>query len=191
MSDLCRAQGLTAIGILDQDYWNNTADIDTIPVIGNEYQFDWSDNYCYFIATNWIPSNDPIHQRNQAKRLKQINLLKQHNVQCINLIHPTAIVPDTCTLGQGIMIGANVIIGNHCAIGDYCQIREQSYLAHSSTLKNNVVLQVQSYTGTNVVVHENSYIGIKSSIIPKNSGQLTIPSNSFVKSHSLVTQSLI
>jgi UDP-3-O-[3-hydroxymyristoyl] glucosamine N-acyltransferase len=187
MTDICHGQGLTVVGILDHDYWNNTEQIGSVPVIGSEQQWNWSNEYAYFIATNWIPGNDTVHQRNQLKRINQINLLQKQKIQCVNLIHPTAVVPNTCTLGQGIMIGANSVLGNHCQIGDYCQIREQSYLAHSATLSTNVVLQVQSYIGAGVVIHDHSYIGIKSSIIPKSTDQLSIPANTFVKSHSLIT----
>lgn len=187
MTDICQSQGLEVVGILDHDYWLNTEHIGSVPVIGSEQDWNWSTEYSYFIATNWIPSNNPVHQRNQLKRINQIKLLQQQKVQCVNLIHPTAVVPNTCVLGQGVMIGANAVIGNFCHIGDYCQIREQSYLAHSATLGTNVILQVQAYVGTNVVVNDNSYIGIKSSIIPKSTDQLSIPANTFIKSHRLIT----
>jgi UDP-3-O-[3-hydroxymyristoyl] glucosamine N-acyltransferase len=189
MTDICHARGIEIAGLLDQDYWNNTQHIDHVPVVGNEHRFDWSSDYKYFIATNWMPGAEPAHKRNQQKRIDQINLLKQHDIRCINLIHPTAVVPETCTLGVGVMIGAQVVLGNHCKIGDYCQIREQSYMAHSSTLGTNVVLQVQSYVGSNVVIHDNSYVGIKASIIPKTVDPLIIPKNSFIKAHSMVTVS--
>jgi len=187
LTDICTALKLDVAGILDQDYWNNTQHIDHVPVIGSETNWTWSDRYCYFIATNWIPDINLVNQRNQQKRLDQIDLINRHQVQCINLIHPTAIVPDTCELGAGIMIGANVVVGNYCKIGDYCQVREQSYLAHSSTLGRNVVLQVQSYIGSSVTVEDHGYIGIKSSVIAKLPNPLILPKNSFVKSHSYVT----
>jgi UDP-3-O-[3-hydroxymyristoyl] glucosamine N-acyltransferase len=140
MTDICYASGIEVGGILDHDFWKNTTHIDGVPVIGTEHDFHWSPEYSYFIATNWIPVNNSTHLRNQKKRHTQIQLLEQHHIQCINLIHPSAVVSNTCILGHGIMIGANAVIGNHCRIGNFCQIREQSYLAHSATLKENIVL---------------------------------------------------
>jgi len=187
MVDICQLHSLEVFGIVDGDYWNNTTHIDAVPVVGSESQWDWSSNYYYFVATNWTLGTDPVHQRNRQKRINHINLLQQNHIQCINLIHPTAVVPITCTLGNGIMIGANAVLGNHCRIGNHCQIREQSYLAHSATLGNNVILQVQSYIGSHVTVQDHSYVGIKSSIIARSAETLTIPDNSFIKSHSLIT----
>jgi len=190
LTDICHARGYEVVGILDQDYWTNVSQLDTIPIIGSEIDWTWSTEYSYFIATNWVPGSEPVNQRNQQKRQSLIQLLKQHRVSCINLIHPAAVVPATCKLGHGIFIGANAVLANHCEIGDYCQIREQSYLAHAVTLGQNVVLQVQTYIGSGVVVEDNSYIGIKSSVIPPSvwPADLTVPENTFVKAHSLVTK---
>lgn len=187
MVDICCANNLKIAGIVDQDYWNNTSDIHGVPVIGSEYSFDWNSKYHYFIATNWTPVRFDFSVRDRAKRARLIELLKQQDIQCINLIHPTAIVPNTCQLGTGMMIGAGVIIGNYSVLGDYCQVREQSYLAHHCRVDFNSVLQVQSYTGHNVLISNNCYIGIKASIINNDVDPIIIPPNSFVKSHSLIT----
>ena len=186
MVDLVRLQGRELVGIIDSDYYNNTEHICGVAVVGSEETWDWGQDYEYFVATNWSP-RDSVQERNRVKRVAQITQIKNQKVDCINLIHPTSIVPETVQLGQGIMIGAGAILGNDCHIGDFCQIREQSYLAHNTTLSENIIVQVKAYIGAGVTIKEQSYIGKRASIIPTESTGLVVPANSFVKSHSLYT----
>jgi UDP-3-O-[3-hydroxymyristoyl] glucosamine N-acyltransferase len=186
--DICELNKVKIEGVLDQDYWGNTETLQGLPVIGSENTFNFSNSYDYFIATSWTPPNTEISLRDRKKRFEQMVLLKHKKIECVNIIHPSAVVPSTVKLGHGIMIGANTVIGNYVNISNYCQIREQSYLAHHCEIEQNTILQVQSYVGSCCKIGSNCYVGIKSSIIPNISTEiLTLPEWSFVKSHSLCT----
>jgi acetyltransferase-like isoleucine patch superfamily enzyme len=188
MIDICELNKVKIEGILDQDYWGNTETLQGLPVIGNENTFNFSDSYDYYIATNWTPYQIDWSIRDRKKRLAQIALIENKKIRCVNLIHPSAVVPSTVVLGHSIMIGAYAVIGNHVILSNYCQIREHSYLAHTSEIAQNTILQVQSYVGSYCKIGSNCYVGIKSSIIPNIPKEiLTLPEWSFVKAHSLCT----
>lgn len=187
--DTAQANNIQIAGIIDQDYWGNTPALDGVPVIGTELAWDWTQDFVYFVATNWMPGPAPGNQRNQQKRAGHRSLLATHGIRAINLVHPQAWVAPTCQLSQGIFVGAMAVIGNHCKIGAYCQIREQSYVAHGAVLGQNVVLQVQGYVGSEVIIGDNCYLGIKSSVIPRTwPAGVVVPTNTFVKSHSMVVK---
>lgn len=189
MVDNAQSNGRKVAGIIDADYYNNTTDIDGVPVIGSELDWNWSLEYDYFLATSWVPYNKPLHQRNKQKRFEQINLLESHRVQCINLIHKSAIIPPTCNIGTGVMIGAYAVLGNHVTVGDYAQVREQSYLAHSASIGANSTVQVQAYIGRDVQLGEYCYIGVRASIVPAQAEPIQIDDNTFIKSNTMVTRS--
>lgn len=189
MVDNAHSTGRTVAGIVDSDYYNNTNELSGVPVIGSEDTFEFSDNYDYFLASSWFPENTDVQKRNYNKRKKLISILEDHNIQCINLVHSLALVPDTVTLGNGIMIGAGAILGNQTTVDDFAQIREQSYLAHHAHIGNSSIVQVKCYVGSCVHLGNDSYMGIRSSVVPAQAEPISIPVGSFIKSHCLVTSS--
>jgi len=191
LTDICDSRNIPVAGIIDSDYWGNIDSVAGVPIIGSEKEFDWPKKFNYFIAANWIPDKTSVQIRNFDKKLKLINLVEQNKIRCVNLIHPSAIVPKSCQLGYGIFIGAGSILGDNCTLKNYCRIREQSFIAHGACIGVNSVVQVQAYIGHHVVIGSDSYVGVKSSVIPSQSDQLSISSKSFIKSHSLCTHSTL
>lgn len=182
MADIANLRDYDDLAIVDHDYYGNRDFIDNIPVIGSEQSYPFDQNCDYFLAVNWFPEKSEIQIRNKQKRNYLIDLLHNKKIRCVNLIHPTAIVPKTVHLGQGIMICSGAIIGNHCTVDDFVQIREHAYLAHHAVIKKNSVIQVYGYVGSDVTVGRDCYIGIRSSCVKKNS---IIQDNTFIKSHVL------
>jgi len=182
MIDLARLQGYTNLAIVDHDYYGNTNAIEGIPVIGSEQSHRWSARHDYFMAVNWFPEKTDVQKRNKQKRQRLIGLLAQEKITCVNLLHPTAIIPGTVILGQGLMICAGAIIGNHSVINDFVQIREHAYLAHHARIGHGSVIQVYGYVGSHISLGPDCYVGIRASCVQQNS---RIPDNSFIKSHEL------
>lgn len=181
MVDICQLTGFDVIGVLDSDYYGNREHICGVPVIGSENTFEFSEDYVYFNAVNLNPSPAPHTEHNYKKHSKISNLINDHSLKCINLLHPTAIIPGTADLGSNVMVGAYAVIGNNTTIGDFCQIREQSYVAHGARLYNNVVVQVKSYVGANIEVMENCYIAVNATVVSRSGTGGVLPANTFVK----------
>lgn len=180
MTDICEAQGLPVAGLVDSDYYGNTDTIGGVPVIGSENTFEFTDQYCYFLAVNWMPGDS--NTRNRNKHAKFVELINDQNLDCVTLKHPTAIIPSTVTIGKNVLVGAYSVIGNYSIIGDFCQIREQSYLAHNSRLHTNVVVQVQSYVGANIQIGNNCYLAVKSSVITRGKSA-SLPAGTFIRAN--------
>ena len=47
--------------------------------------------------------------------------LKARGARLVNLIHPTAVIADSCTLGEGLIIYPFALISDNARIGDGCQ----------------------------------------------------------------------
>jgi len=157
-------QGISVAGIVDQDYFGNTDTICNIPVIGTEETFFESNynDYFIFIGTNWSPH--PSHARDITKRLNFIKLIKQFNIDPLNLIDPTATVSDSATLGFGIFVGANVVVEPHCSIDNFVQLFYNVSLGYGSIIGTNSSIQNNS----TLIAHvgENSFVGMTSKIFP-------------------------
>jgi len=181
MVDICSANGLHVAGVVDSDYYGNTDYICGIPVVGSELNFDYAQPYLYFNAVNLSPGDKEYELHNKEKHDRISNLILRYNLTCLNLIHPTAIVPKTASLGVNILIGAYAILGNNTIVEDYCQLREHSYLAHNAVLRRGTVMQVNSYVGAGIEVGIESYVAVKATVLARDVGG-RLPSNTFIKS---------
>jgi acyl-[acyl carrier protein]--UDP-N-acetylglucosamine O-acyltransferase len=192
LTDISKAHNITVDGIIDHDYYENTDHIQGIPIIGSEKTFfnknldQLKNDYNFFIATNWHPTRDDIAIRNREKRKYLINVVKELNLPCINLIHPSAVVSEMCVLGQGIFIGALSMIDNDVILKDFSAVKEQARVCHGSSIGENSIVQSFCYVGSDSQIHDNVYCGIHSIILPNH----TIQSHAMLHPNFILNQSV-
>lgn len=176
--ETAQRQGLTVAGIVDKDYFGNAAELHGLPVVGSELEFedseklaDYQKNYNFFIATNW--SNDVAHIRDTEKRKYLIGVCRKYNIDCINLIDPSAIISSDAKLGKGIYIGSFVYVEPNTQIDDFAQLWFGTGISHGSKIGENTILQRQC--GISGVIGKNVYVGLWVKIF--NSGIAKIGDN--------------
>lgn len=176
-ADVCWDQSIPIAGIIDSDYYGNTDSIDGISYIGNEHTADFDElkkTHDFFIGVNPIPGIE----RNIRKRQMFIDLIKEHDLPCANLIERQSRVGKLTTLGKGVFIGYCASIHSHVTIGDFCQVYALSAVAHHSVLGENVVVQRMVMVTSHSTVGNNAYIGMCSKLL--KSPTMTIGENSFI-----------
>ena len=79
--------------------------------------------------------------------------------------HPSAVVHETATLGDGVALGPNVVVGPGASVGDRTQLHANVSVADGCRLGADcvllpgVVVQRDSVIGDRVVIHPNAVIG--------------------------------
>jgi sugar O-acyltransferase (sialic acid O-acetyltransferase NeuD family) len=109
-----------------------------------------------FINTNNIQLTKSIYEK--AKKI---------GFDVVNIIHPSAEVSETATLGKSIFIGAQAIIGTNVKIGSFSKILNKASIAHDSIIKENVQVSDGATVAGNVLIEDNVIIGINVGIINK------------------------
>jgi hypothetical protein len=178
-------------GIVDDNYYGNTHTLDNLPVIGTEKNIDvvlleYPGAVFFAVpalrnATDWSLIN--------PRRAAMIKVAEDRQLCLINLIDSTAVVPETTVLGKNIFVGAYTVFQNHVTVEDYAFIKEQVCVAHNSIIKKNANLSTQCYIGSDVVIGENSYIGIKGAVIASGR-QLEVGANSITHPGVIVMKDL-
>jgi UDP-3-O-[3-hydroxymyristoyl] glucosamine N-acyltransferase len=80
-------------------------------------------------------------------------------------IHPSAIVSEQVSLGQGVAIGAQVVIEPGVRLGDGTRIGAHSYIGHETTIGErcviypNATIRERTRIGNRVIVHSGVVIG--------------------------------
>ena len=84
----------------------------------------------------------------------------------ISLIHPTAYVSPSATIGTGVVIGPMANIGPNVTIGDFTLINSRCSMGHDTHLgKFNFISPNVSFSGFTTIGDENLF-GINSATIP-------------------------
>lgn len=95
-------------------------------------------------------------------------------LQLANLIHPSASLPKTCTLGKGSMllngarispntvIGNNVLINYNCNIGHDCQIGDNSVISTFVAIGGGTSVGSNSFVGMGSILRDHISIGNRS-----------------------------
>lgn len=164
------------IGYFDED--STRRGYNGIPVLGSWGWIEKSDiSEYYFICAIGNPEN---------KKRIVTQLEKRYNARFCNIIHPTALVASTATLGYGIILSpysviqANVILENHIYCGTYTCIGHDSIVKSFTTLNPGTII-----SGYNVI-NEMVYFGTGAKTIPN----ITIGENSTLGAGSVLYTNL-
>jgi sugar O-acyltransferase (sialic acid O-acetyltransferase NeuD family) len=100
------------------------------------------------------------------------------------VVHPTAHVSSTSTLGAGTIVGAGAVIGAHTTIGRHVIVNRGTLVGHHTVIGDHVSLQ----SGANVAglckVGDATYVGMGALIL----NTVHVGSNSVVGAGAVVTR---
>lgn len=120
---------------------------------------------------------------NVEVKKKCTNKIINRGGEFITIIHRSAILSPTCTIGNGSIIGPNsnigsgVVVGNHvliqadvflghdAKIGDFCRLDMKSVCVGGVEICNMVVIHTAAVISHNVIVNNNAIIGACSFVI--------------------------
>ena len=156
INDTTRGQQWEIVGFLDDDerLWNT--DIDGYPVLGPlSYAARYDD--CAFVNAIGSP-------RNWLKRRAIIGSLGIPRDRFVNVIHPTATVSRTATLGRGIVILQHVTVGSHACVGNHVTILAGAVINHHSRIGDYCCLCAGVCVSGKVTVGSSCYIGTGATI---------------------------
>src|SRR5690606_25008739 len=121
-----------------------------IKYIGDESSenFDWQalDGFVLGIGDNHI-------------RIKVAKLIAIKNKEIYKVIHPTSILNDFVTIGEGSLVCSNAIINPLTVIGDYCIINSGAIIEHECMIEAGTHIAPGAVLAGNVKVGKLTFIG--------------------------------
>ncbi len=130
-----------------------------VPVIGNDNDLEqlYKDGIL-FAAIGFGALEKIILRQKMYDKLKRIGFVMP------NLIHPSAMIEPSATLGDGNQIMAGAIVGSDVKIGNNCIINSGSIVSHDSALKDNVHITPGAILAGTVKVGSNTIVGMSATI---------------------------
>lgn len=119
-------------------------------------------------------------------RAKLQQKVKQEGFGVATLVHPSAIISSSITLGEGIVIMPNVVINAQAKIGDGAILNTACVIEHECKIGNFVHISPNVSLAGNVQVGDFTHIGIGSSVIHG----LSIGNDCIIGAGSVVVQNI-
>ena len=141
-----------------------------------EWKNSNKENDYYFAIT--------IGNPHAQRRRKLADELISQGLRPIQLIHDSAIVDPTASLGEGVQVHAGSIINAYAKIGNYCILNTRSLIEHDCYLSDGVEAGPGSILCGEVMVGENSWIGAGSVIRQR----IAVGNNSIVGAGAVVVK---
>lgn len=188
----CTDKEWEIVGFIDEkikegEYKNNK-------ILGSWEWLDKNDpSDLYFICS----IGDPEIKSRAVARLKN-----DYNAKFSSIIHPTAVLPDNVSIGEGSIIAPYSILQPHAKIGNHVFCGGGVYIGHDATINDfvtlnpgtiisgNVVVDSMAYFGTGSKVLQNIKIGYHSVVsagstvfndVPDNTSVIGVPARTFFK----------
>lgn len=122
-----------------------------------------------------------IGYNNLSARWNIYKKVLSYGYETINLIHPTAIIDKTSTIGKGLIIMAGVIVDINVKLEDLVVLWPGTVVNHDSEIQSNCFLSPNSTICGFTKIGSNSFIGAGAIVI----NNTNVPSNSFIKAGSV------
>lgn len=122
----------------------------------------------------------------QTAEVKKLFVEKLPKVKWETLIHPSAIVTRTVSIGEGSIITAGNVISNNTNIGKHCLLNLSCTVGHDNTIENYSAVMPGCNLSGFTVLKEGSYLGTGVKIIPGK----TIGENAIIGAGAVVVKDI-
>ena len=123
---------------------------------------------------------------NMIYKRQLVSLFKDAGAKFLTFIHPTALIAESCSIGEGVLISHNASVGPMAVIGDFNILNSRCTIGHDTTLEDyNFISPQVSISGNNSIGSYNMF-GVNSATIP----EVSIGDNNTIGAGSIITRSV-
>ena len=123
---------------------------------------------------------------NMIYKQQLVKLFKHAGAKFLTLIHPTALIAESCSIGQGVLISHNASVGPMAVIGDFNILNSRCTIGHDSTLENYNFISPQVSLSGNTSIGSYNMFGVNSATIPG----VSIGDNNTIGAGSIITRNV-
>lgn len=103
---------------------------------------------------------------NSETRKRVIEKLKAKGARFTSIIHPNAVIADSCTIGEAVIIYPYALISDNAVIGDGCIINMYSSVAHDSVLGEYCTISAHCDVTGMCSLGDRVFMGSTSQVVP-------------------------
>ena len=123
---------------------------------------------------------------NMVYKDKLISSYRIKGAKFLTFIHPTALISESCKIGEGVLVSHNASIGPKAVIGDFNILNSRCTIGHDTVLNKYNFISPQVSLSGNTVVGSYNLFGVNSATIP----DIIIGDNNIIGAGSIVTRNI-
>ena len=93
-------------------------------------------------------------------KVRLYNKLSEEGFSFANIVHPTAIISPSATIGNGLILKAHSIISADAVVGNNVSIEENGIIGHDSVIGDHCQISANVVVAGNCHIGEATYIGL-------------------------------
>jgi len=101
-----------------------------------------------------------------AVRRRLAEWVAARGYRLVNAIHPTAVIGEDVTIGEGVAIFANVVVNPGSSIGDHVILNTGAIVDHDCQVGDGAHLAPRATLAGGVIVGEGTFVGTSAAIVP-------------------------
>lgn len=156
--DIVRQAGEhTPVGFLDNDANLHGRRIDGLPVLGGVDRL--ADFPARGIGGVVIAIGDNGARRSLGETIEG------QGVEILTVVHPSAQIASTASIGRGVVIAAGALVCAHCQVGDFAILNTGCIVDHESMIGTAVHICPGVRLAGHVTIESGAHVGIGSTVI--------------------------
>lgn len=121
---------------------------------------------------------------NMEYKHKLVTKYRKEGAAFLTFIHPTALIAESSTIGEGVLISHNASVGPMVVIGDFNILNSRCTIGHDTVLKDYNFISPQVSLSGNTTMGSYNMMGVNSATIPS----VTIGDNNTIGAGSIITK---
>ncbi len=156
---------------------NNPRDLDgfgiDLPILGNPEEYVPEENDRFVFAIGLL----------EVKR-QIIDCLKRKSAKFLTVVHPTAQLAETATLGEGVIICPFATVSEHARIGDFAMLQLYASCGHDTQVGKHCILCPYATLNGFAVLEDEVFLATHATVTPS----CRVGHHSKVSANSVVTR---
>src|SRR5690554_1793963 len=121
---------------------------------------------------------------NMEYKHKLVTKYRKEGASFLTFIHPTALIAESSTIGEGVLISHNASVGPMAVIGDFNILNSRCTIGHDTVLKDYNFISPQVSLSGNTIVGSYNMFGVNSATIPG----VSLGDNNTIGAGSIITK---
>lgn len=103
---------------------------------------------------------------NNQVRQKLIEEFTFSSEKYVTLIHPTAVISPSATIGRGTVIMPNAVINANSVVGNHCIVNSGAVIEHDNRIRDYVHVSPNATLAGTVTISKGTHVGSGATVIP-------------------------
>jgi len=156
VAEAAQLSGFDILAFVDQSLDLGGDRVLGIPVVNDENELESFDEDCAAIVA--VGDN--------AQRQAIVTRLLEQGVQFARIIHPSAVISPSATLGEGTVVLAGSVVNSMAVLGKHCIVNTMASIDHDCLIDDFAHLSPGVHLAGGCRVGRSAHVGIGASVVP-------------------------